>query len=108
MPINPTRAKWVADFETALAKKFPLPKDLRERFTQKRDIKKEAYLKKYPNLKMNRFISRLPKETVLVDLVPESGEFMNKAMTSMPIEQLKSVYLYHALVDYMDDAYPGL
>jgi putative endopeptidase len=100
------RAKWVADFESKLAKKYPLPKDLRERFTQKRDITKAAYLKKYPNLKMKRFLDRIPKETVLVDLVPESGVFLNKALATMPIEQLKSVFLYHSLVEYLDDAYP--
>ncbi len=100
------RAKWVVDFETALAKKYPLPKEVRERFTQKRDIKKSAYIKKYANLKPQRFLDRLPKDTVLVDLVPESGAFINDAIKKMPLDQMKSVLLYHTLVDYLDDAYP--
>lgn len=100
------RAKWVINFEKALAQKYPLPNELRERYTQKRDIDKAKYLKKYPHLKMDRFVARLPKETVLVDLVPESGAFINSALKTMPLEQLKSVFLYHTLVDYLDDAYP--
>ncbi|MCC6137019.1 MAG: M13 family metallopeptidase, partial [Bdellovibrionaceae bacterium] len=100
------RAKYVVDFETALAKKYPLPNEVRERFTQKRDIKNKEYVKKYSNLKMDRFLERLPKETVLVDIVPESGAFINNAIKTMPLDQMKSVYLYHTLVDYLDDAYP--
>lgn len=100
------RAKYVVDFETALAKKYPLPKEVRERFTQKRDIKRAAFLKKYKNLKMDRFLDRLPKDTVLVDLVPESGAFLNNSIKTLPLDQMKSVYLYHTLVDYLDDAYP--
>jgi putative endopeptidase len=101
------RAKWVVEFETALAMKFPLPKDMRERATEKRDISRADFLKKYPNLKTERFIGRLPAKTVLIDLVPESNEFINNALATMPIEQLKSVYMFHDISEYMDDAYPA-
>ncbi len=100
------RAKWVIDFESALAMKYPLPKDMRERFTQKRDIDKKEFLKKYPNLKMDRFMARLPNKTILIDLVPESNEFINNALATLPIEQLKSVYMFHSMEGYLDDAYP--
>lgn len=101
------RAKWVIDFETQLAMKYPLPKEMRERFTQKRDIDKKEFLKKYPNLKMDRFISRLPAKTVLIDIVPESNEFFNTALATMPLEQLKSTYMFHSISGYLDDSNPA-
>lgn len=101
------RAKWVVEFETALGMKYPLPKEVRERVTEKsREISRKDYLKKYPNLKADRFLGRVPDKTVIVDLVPESQEFINNALTTMPIEQLKSVYMWHDIAGYLDDAYP--
>lgn len=101
------RAKWVLDFESALAQKYPLPNEMRERFTQKRDIDKKEFLKKYPNLKMERFMARIPSKTVLIDIVPESNEFFNNALATMPLEQLKSAYMFHSLSGYLDDSNPA-
>lgn len=101
------RAKWVIEFEKGLALKYPLPKEMRERFTEKRDISRKDFLKKYPNLKTERFMARIPEKTVLIDVVPESNEYINNALATMPIEQLKSVYMFHDLVGYLDDAYPA-
>lgn len=101
------RAKWVIEFETALAQKYPLPKEVRERFTEKRTIDKKEFLKKYPNLKLERFMARLNEKSELRDFVPESAEFINNALATMPLDQLKSVYIYNSLDNYLDDAYPA-
>lgn len=101
------RAKWVINFESALAQKYPLPKEMRERFTEKRSIDKKEFLKKYPNLKLERFMAKIPEKSELRDFVPESAEFINNALATLPIEELKTVYLYHSLNGYLDDAYPA-
>jgi len=99
------RADWVIAFESDLAHKAPLPKEIRDRYTEKRDIKREDYLKKYPNLKMDRFVARIPQKTVIIDLIPETGEYLNNALATMPLDQLKSVYMWHSISPYLDDAY---
>jgi putative endopeptidase len=100
------RAQWVIDFETKLAMKAPLPKDIRGRFSEKRDIKREDFLKKYPELKFERANQLIPTNTVLIDLIPETNEFINNALKNEPTEVLKSVYAFHSMNEYMDDAYP--
>lgn len=100
------RADWVIAFESDYAMKAPLPREMRGRITEKRDIPRKELLKKYPQLKIDRFVARIPEKTVFIDLVPEGNEFMNTAVTQMPLEQLKSVYMFHSISDYLDDAYP--
>ncbi len=100
------RAKWVIDFETRLAMAAPLPNEIRGRFAEKRDITREDFLKSYPELQFNRMIDQLPSSTVLIDLIPETNSFMNLAFKSEPIEALKSIYAFHSMTDFMDDAYP--
>lgn len=101
------RADWVIAFETDYANKTPLPREMRGRASEKRDIARADFLKKYPHLKMDRFIARIPEKTNFIDLVPEGNEFMEKAITTLPFEQLKSVYMFHSIKDYLDDAYPA-
>lgn len=100
------RAQWVIDFETELADKAPLPKEIRGRFSEKRDITKEELLKKYPNLKLDKILEKVPAKTVLIDIIPETNTFMNEAVAKKDLEQLKSVYAFHSMVGYLDDAYP--
>lgn len=100
------RAKWVLELEKGLAMKAPLPKEIRERYTQKRDISRADFLKKYPNFKVERFMEKIPKKTVLIDMIPETNEYLNNALATMPIEQLKSAYAFHSMLHYLDDAYP--
>jgi putative endopeptidase len=101
------RAQWVIDFETAYAKSTPLPREMRGRMAEKRDITRAEYLKKYPNLKSDRFIAKIPESVKFIDIVPEANEFMNNAFATMPLEQLKSVYMFRDISQYLDDAYPA-
>ncbi|MCO5112710.1 MAG: M13 family metallopeptidase [Bdellovibrionaceae bacterium] len=100
------RAQFVLDFEKALALKAPLPSEIRGRFAEKREISREDFLAKYPNLMFERMLEQVPANIVLIDVVPETNEFINKALAESPLEQLKSVYAFHSLVDYLDDSYP--
>jgi putative endopeptidase len=100
------RAQWVIDFETGYAQKTPLPRDMRGRMTEKRDISRADFFKKYPNLKMETFLAKIPETVTLIDLVPEGNEYVNGGLSTLPLEQLKSVYMYASLRNYLDDAYP--
>ncbi|MCC6138136.1 MAG: M13 family metallopeptidase [Bdellovibrionaceae bacterium] len=100
------RADWVLQFETDYALKTPLPRDMRGRISEKRDISRKDLLAKYPNIGVSEILAKVPEKTNFVDIVPEANAFMNSAVTEMPVEQLKSVYMFHSINDYMDDAYP--
>lgn len=100
------RAEWVIDFETNLAMAAPLPHEIRGRFSEKRDISREDFSKKYPNLQFEPIIAKIPETTVLIDPLPETNKFINDAIKNRPLEVLKSVYAYHSMSEYLDDAYP--
>lgn len=100
------RAKYVLDFEKELAMVAPLPREQRGRAAEKRDISREDFLKKYPNLRFEKMLEKVPNDVVLIDLLPETNEFFNQALPGKPLDQLISVYAFHSMVDYLDDAYP--
>lgn len=100
------RANWVIDFEKEFAKTFPAPQELRKRETEKNYMSREDFLKKYPHLGIKELVALFPKKTKLRNMIPESFEFVEKATQSMPVEQWKSVFLFHSMKPYMDDAYP--
>jgi putative endopeptidase len=101
------RAEWVLKFETDYALKTPLPRDMRGRIAEKRDISRKDLLAKYPNIGVSEILAKVPEKTTFVDIVPEANAYMNSAVTDMPVEQLKSVYMFHSMVSYLDDAYPA-
>ncbi len=100
------RAGWVIDFEREVANRFPLPAEFRHRFSTDTSIKRKDLLKKYPNLNLEVILKRVPERVVLRDLSPETLIWLNATLQKLPLEQLKSVYLFHALESYMDDGYP--
>lgn len=100
------RAQMVIDYETALAMKTPLPKELRKRWAEDRNVTKKAFLKKYSDLKMDTFVSRMPANTMIRDFIPEANAYINKSIKKGNLDTLKSVYLFHSLYSKLDDAYP--
>jgi putative endopeptidase len=100
------RAKWVVDFEKEFAKTFPPPAELREIFNVKTEISRENLLKRYPTFRLAAFLDRIPKRTHFRDLTPKNFVFMQERLQKAPLDVLKSVYLFHSLTGYMDDAYP--
>lgn len=101
------RADWVLAFETDFAMKTPLPREMRGRMSEKRDISRNDLLAKYPHLGINEILKKVPTNTQFVDIVPEANAYMNAAINTLPAEQLKSVYMFHSMSEYMDDAYPA-
>lgn len=100
------RADWVIEFETNLAMKAPIPNEIRQRYSEKRDISRADFLKNYPELKFENTLNKIPEKTVLIDLIPETNKFINDSIKTQPHEALKSVYAFHSMADYLDDAYP--
>lgn len=100
------RAQWVIAFEKSLAKVYPKPAILRDRFAANTYQPREVWVKKYPHLRLGRILNKIPKNIRLRDLVPESLEFFEEAVRSYPLEQLQSVLMFHSIRTFMDDAYP--
>jgi putative endopeptidase len=101
------RAQWVVGLEKDFAKTFPFPKELRSLIRSKTGISRADLLKKYPNLRFNLVLSKIPASTHIRELTPANFEFLNKALEDRPLDVWKSVYLFHALRPKMDDAYPA-
>ena len=100
------RAQDLLHFEKELAEKFPLPVELRTRSSLNTYKPKKHFLTQYPNLKLEHFLARIPQDTKIRDIAPESLKFANDILVEKNLELLKNVYLYHSLASLMDDAYP--
>jgi len=100
------RADDVLAFETDYAKKTPLPREMRGRMAEKRDISRKDLLSKYANLKVEKYLQRVPEKTIFVDIAPEGNAYMSEAFAKAPFEQLQSVYMWHSLRSYLDYGYP--
>lgn len=104
---NPSnRAMSVVTFEKDFSTQYPLPADFRVRFNEKREIKRSDLLKKFKNLKLGQALQRMPTSTHIRHVIPESLDFVNRALDRYSLEDLKSIYLFHSLGTVLDDGYP--
>ncbi len=100
-------AKKIVAFETEFSKIYPTPVEWRELYSAPTSISRKDLLAKYPTFELETLLKRIPATTVIRDFEPKSFEFMNKTLSEMSVDDLKKLYAYHALVNYMDDAYPA-
>jgi putative endopeptidase len=100
------RAEAVVKFETEFSKTYPAPAEMREVFNVKTQVSREKLLKAFPAFQLDHFLSRVPARTRFRDLSPKNFAFMQESLEKLPLDTLKSVYLFHSLSSYMDDAYP--
>lgn len=101
------KAKLVVQFETALAKVYPTPTEFRELWTARLFISRKDLAAKYPNLGVSSLLEKVPESTVIRHLIPAAMDHLNAQLGSMPLEDLKTVYLYEKLRGDLDDAYPA-
>lgn len=101
------KTKIIMDFETGLAKTYPTPEQFRQIVNNRNPIERNDLLKKYPQLKLEHFLTEVPQNTVIRNWVPESLNFMNEYLATQPLENLKIIYIYNSLKDQMDDSYPA-
>ncbi len=99
------RADLVISFEKEFDQTYPTPKEWRVIWTTPSKISKEELLSKYPEFKLEPFLNKIPKKTLIRNMIPKNYNFMKKALSKYSLKQLKSVYLYQALSKEMDYGY---
>lgn len=101
------KAKLIFDFEKGIADVYPLPEELRDRIALRTSIKREDLVDKYPNLKLNYFLSKIPRHVAVRDVI-KAGSFklINDKLKNYSLDELKTIYLYFYLSDLLDDGYP--
>ena len=98
-------ANLVFDFEKELAQNYPTPPVVQERLYSRTEISREELIKNYPCLKLEKFLSHIPKHVVIRNIIGNNTmEFLNKKLETASLEELKSVFLYFQLKSIMDDA----
>lgn len=104
---HPTeRAQRVIAFQKRFAEIFPLPAEISKLFTKKIYISRKDMLKRYPNLKLQNALAKIPQRTLFRDLFASSLKMLNKELGDMPLKDLGDLYLVAALFDTLDNAYP--
>lgn len=99
---------WVFNFERELSQKYPTPLEIRQLFYTRTEISRESIIKKYPYLKLEAFLTAIPKHVVIRNMIgDDTMRFLNQKLKTASLEELKSIYLYFQLSTIMDDAYPN-
>ncbi len=100
------RAKKVIDFQKRFAEIFPLPAEISKLFTKKIYISRKNLLTRYPNLKLQNIVAKIPEKTLFRDLFADSMKMLNKELGAVPLKDLGDIYLVANLFETLDDAYP--
>lgn len=99
------RAKWVKEFELGFDQTYPKPAEWREIWTQKTFITREELKKNFPEFNLDSFLEKVPKRTKIRDWTPDSYKYLQTKLKNEDLEKLKSVFLFHALHNKMDQGY---
>lgn len=99
------RASLVIKFEKEFDKTYPTPKEWRIIWSQPLQISRKDLLSKYSELQLGGFLSKVPMKTTIRHYTPETYDFLKKALSTYRLSQLKSVYMFQALSDVMDEGY---
>ncbi len=99
------RAGSVILFEKEFDQTYPTPKEWRTIWTTPSKISRQDLLSKYPEFKLELFLKKIPKKTLIRNMTPKNYAFMKKALSEYSLKQLKSVYLYQSLSKEMDHGY---
>lgn len=102
------RAQWVLEFEKKIKLSEPTPVQIRQLSVSPTIVARDRFLADYPALRVQRVLGRMPKDTEIRHWFPKTFEILNQALQQEDLRQLKAVYLYQTLVEYMDDAYPDI
>ncbi len=100
------RAHRLITFEKEFAQVFPLPAEIRERYSQRNYVSRESWEKSYPSLELAGFLKRVPEQVKFRNIIPETLAFVESKLHTGDLETLKDVLRFQALKGVMDDAYP--
>ena len=105
--INETEATEKANFiyqlEKDFADVFPTPLEIRTLLSTRTKITKKQLLK-FTNLKLEAFLKALPNKTLIRNITPKAMQFTNDKITSLSVDQMKTIVLYYKLKDVLDDS----
>ncbi len=101
------RARWTVAFEQALAAVYPSPAAQRKLRLSERTVARSQLLRRYPGLRLDGFLKRVPGQTLIREPVPRTLAFLDRVLREWPIAQIKSAYLFAALSELLDDGYPA-
>lgn len=97
----------VINFEQELASHYPTPPVIREHIFTRSKISRDKLIHNYPQLKLNKFLVRIPQHVVIRDIIGNASmEFLHKKLQTAPLEELKAIFLYFQLEPLLDDGYP--
>jgi putative endopeptidase len=99
-------AQKVKDYEIGLQKVKLAPADLRDAFSQKNYLTREAFIKKFPTFLNQKALSYIPKQVKLRIINIEVLEYLETVFKTWPVEDLKALELFYELQSRMDQAYP--
>ena len=100
------RALKVYQFEKGLAEVFPTPTEFRTLVATRTYVPRKTMIDTYPGLKLGVFLEKVPVETRIRNFAPRALEYLDESLKNLSFEELKDIYLYFSLNEYLDDAYP--
>lgn len=98
------KAEGIVKIELEFVKTYPKPAVRRQRWSEKREESQESMLKKYPNLHLEKILSKTPQNLMVTNSIPEGLEFLNKNLNAENLETFKDYYLYSMASDILDDS----
>ncbi len=96
----------VLAFEKGLAEVSPEPQQMRQIVNSRNPISRKDLLAKFANLQLEPLLKEIPETVVIRNWMPEALAYTDKFLATAPLEDLKAIYLYNSLKDYLDDSYP--
>lgn len=99
------KAQAVIAVQKEFIKTFPNAATRRQRWGEKRVTTQAELIKKYPELQLKPVFAYVPSELLINTPIPESLEFLNSQLRTIPLEAWKDIFLVKSLEGIMDDAY---
>lgn len=101
------RAENVFKFEKSFAKIYPTRAEFREIWSKlDPGITANDIMIQYPNLKMKAFLNRIPRDTFIRHLTPDTYAFVNAKLGQMSFEEIRDVMLFKYLNSSLEEGYP--
>jgi len=102
-----SRAERVIDFQKKFAQASPSQVEWRQIWVTPSKIDRKTLLNRFPHLGLNALLAGLPNSTMIRFPTPRLYEFLEKSLSELPLDDLKSIYLFHSLYGSIDDSNPS-